>query len=136
MWYFMTNREILAELKRSYEFLYDIIENGNEVHCNGQLKADNINLLEEAKSKIEAVYRGFYKTLDKKEVTVNYDKETYYIDNEASGDYKLTYNDDNDYDYILCGDVGYYWYNDEDYLDEDYLIDWDKDFDKTTGEEM
>lgn len=115
----MTNREILAELKRSYEYLYDIIENGNEVHCNGQLKADNINLLEEAKRNVEAVYRGFYKTLDKKEVTVNYDKETYYIDNEASGDYKLTYNGDNDYDFITCGEVGYYWYSDEEYITED-----------------
>ena len=116
----MTNREILAELKRSYEYLYDIIENGNEEHFNGQLKADNINLLEEAKNNIEAVYRGFYKTLDKEEVKIIYNGETYYIDNEASGDYKLTYNDDNDYDFITCGDVGYYWYNDEDDYDEDY----------------
>ena len=32
----MTNKEILAELKRSWEYLYDIRENGCIDHCTGQ----------------------------------------------------------------------------------------------------
>ena len=31
----MTNREILAELKKSWEYLNDITENGNQEHCGG-----------------------------------------------------------------------------------------------------
>ena len=40
----MTNKEILAELKISYENLRDIRENGCIDHCNGQMK-DNIDKL-------------------------------------------------------------------------------------------
>ena len=41
----MTNKEILAELKRSYEYLRDIRENGSIDHCNGQMK-DNLDKFE------------------------------------------------------------------------------------------
>ena len=34
----MTNKEILAELKMSYEYLRDIRENGCIDHCCGQMK--------------------------------------------------------------------------------------------------
>ena len=48
----MTNKEILAELKISYENLRDIRENGCIDHCTGQMQ-DNIDKLELAKSYIE-----------------------------------------------------------------------------------
>ena len=43
----MTDKEILAELKKSYEYLRDIRENGCYDHCSGQMetnidKLDNI----------------------------------------------------------------------------------------------
>ena len=41
----MTNKEILAELKRSYEYLRDIRENGSIDHCSGQMK-DNLDKLD------------------------------------------------------------------------------------------
>lgn len=65
----MTDKEILAELKRSWEYLYDIRENGCIDHCDGQMK-DNIDKLEIAKSYIEDIYFDFYKTLDKEELRV------------------------------------------------------------------
>ena len=43
----MTDKEILAELKISYENLRDIRENGCIDHCNGQMK-DNVNKLDKA----------------------------------------------------------------------------------------
>ena len=47
----MTNKEILAELKMSYEYLRNIRDNGCIDHCNGQMKY-NIDKLEIAISNI------------------------------------------------------------------------------------
>ena len=44
----MTNKEILAELKKCYEYLYDIRENGCIDHCNGQMEKHLIDKLEVA----------------------------------------------------------------------------------------
>ena len=65
----MTNKEILAELKRSYEYLRDIRENGCIDHCTGQME-ENISKLDNALSNIEDIYYDFYKTLDKEELRV------------------------------------------------------------------
>ena len=43
----MTDKELLAELKISYENLRDIRENGCIDHCNGQMK-DNVDKLDKA----------------------------------------------------------------------------------------
>ena len=114
----MTDKEILAELKRSYEYLYDIRENGCVDHCKGQMK-DNIDKLELAKSYIEDIYFDFYKTLDKKDLRVKsledkVDGDKVYIARNVDGDYEVG----EDYWSMTCGDLEYYWYEDSDFLDE------------------
>lgn len=111
----MTNKEILAELKKSYEYLRDIRENGCIDHCNGQMK-DNIDKLEVAISNLEDIYYDFYRTLDTKELKVDKlsdEFEQVYIDNDISGDYMTS-----DNIYITCEDSTYYWYEDKDFINE------------------
>ena len=114
----MTNKEILAELKRSWEYLYDIRENGCIDHCNGQMK-DNIDKLELAKSYIEDIYFDFYKTLDKKDLRVKsledkVDGDKVYIARNVDGDYEVG----EELHCMTCCDLEYYWYEDSDFLDE------------------
>lgn len=114
----MTDKEILAELKLSYEKLYDIRENGCIDHCNGQLPNKLIEKLEIAKSNIEDIYSEFYRTLDKEKLRVKSlekDNDEVYISSFVSGDYET-----NGYG-LSCNDVDYYWYEDQDFLEYDEL---------------
>ena len=115
----MTDKEILAELKLSYEKLYDIRENGCADHCSGQLTDDLIKKLEIAKSNIEDIYSEFYKTLDKNSLRVKSleDDEKVYIASNADGDYEVG----NDLYDMSCADANYYWYEDNDFLDNEEL---------------
>lgn len=109
----MTDKEILAELKRSYEYLKDIRENGCVDHCNGQMKT-NIDKLDNALSNIEDIYYDFYRTLDIEDLSIKKFGNKFggvYINNDVTGDYKTGNND-----YITCEDVEYYWYEDEDFI--------------------
>ena len=109
----MTDKEILASLKKSYEYLKDIRENGCADHCNGQMK-DNIDTLDNTVSSIEDIYYDFYRTLDAKELKVDKlsdEFEQVYIDNDISGDYMTS-----DKIYITCEDSTYYWYKDKEFL--------------------
>lgn len=114
----MTNKEILAELKISYENLRDIRENGCIDHCNGQMR-DNVNKLDKAINYIEDIYYDFYKTLDKE--TLKIDKtisdNDVYICGCVDGDYDIYENNVN-IDCMTCGDLEYYWYNDRKFLDK------------------
>ena len=119
----MTDKEILAELKISYENLRDIRENGCIDHCNGQMK-DNINKLAKAISYIENIYYDFYKTLDKEDLKIVMEETgTYhlpYICGCVDGDYDI-YEKNGNIDIIdcmTCEDLEYYWYNDRDFLDK------------------
>lgn len=114
----MTNKEILAELKKSYEYLTDIRENGCYDHCNGQMK-DNIHKLDYARGYIEEVYWDFYHTLDKEELRVEklekkYNEDRVYIARTVAGDY------DNAKDLygMTCADTDYYWYEDRDFIED------------------
>lgn len=114
----MTNREILAELKMSYEYLRDIRENGCIDHCTGQMK-DNIDKLDNILNDIESIYSDFYKTLDIKELEVDKlsdEFEQVYIDNDISGDYMTS-----DNIYFTCEDSTYYWYKDKEFINEDFI---------------
>lgn len=115
----MTNREILAELKRSYEYLYDITENGSELHCNGQAKKYLIAHLEKAKNEIELVYSNFYDMLDNKDVLVEKtDDEKIFISNEVSGDY-IGVCGIKEY-YLTSADMNEYkWWEDEEFIMEE-----------------
>lgn len=118
----MTNREILAELKKSWEYLNDITENGNQEHCGGQLPKYIIDRIEKAKTELEYAYYDVYRELDKSEVEINYWKDGVpyycgYICEDISGDY-MTYDEEGTGEviYNTCGDLDYCWYDDEDYL--------------------
>lgn len=114
----MTNKEILAELKISYENLRDIRENGCIDHCNGQMK-DNIGKLELAINYIEDIYYDFYKTLDKEDLRVKslehkVDGDKVYICRCVDGDYEVG----KDLSCMTCSDLDYFWYEDEDFINE------------------
>lgn len=109
----MTDKEILAELKKSYEFIYDIRENGCIDHCLGQMETNLIQKLEVAKSNIEDIYYEFYKTLDKETLRVKSlekDDNKIYISSDVSFDYESSAYS------LSCEDVDYYWYEDQDFL--------------------
>lgn len=114
----MTNREILAELKRSYEYLRDIRENGCIDHCSGQME-ENISKLDNAISNVEDIYYDFYKTLDKEDLRVQQlerktDKDRVYISRCIDGDYEVG----EELHCMTCGDLEYYWYQDEEFIME------------------
>ena len=117
----MTDKEILAELKMSYEYLQDIRENGCIDHCNGQME-HNVDKLDKAINYIEDIYYDFYKTLDKE--TLKIDKtilnNDIYICGCVDGDYDIYEKNGNvdSVDCITCGDLEYYWYNDRKFLDK------------------
>ena len=104
----MTNKEILAELKISYENLRDIRENGCIDHCNGQMK-DNIDKLDKAIDYIADIYYDFYKTLDKKDLRVKslehkVDGNKVYICRCVDGDYEVG----KDLSCMNCFDLDYF----------------------------
>ena len=114
----MTNKEILAELKRSYEYLRDIRENGCIDHCSGQME-DDINKLDNAISNIADIYYDFYKTLDKEDLRVQslerkVDGDKVYICRCVDGDYEVG----KDLNCMNCFDLDYFWYDDEDFINE------------------
>ena len=98
----MTNKEILAELKISYEKLRDIRENGCIDHCSGQMR-DNIDKLDKAINYIEDIYYDFYQTLDKEDLRVK----------------SLEHKVGEELHCMTCCDLDYFWYEDSDFLDED-----------------
>ena len=114
----MTNKEILAELKISYENLRDIRENGCIDHCNGQMK-ENISKLDNAISNVEDIYYDFYKTLDKEDLRVKsleykVDRDKVYICRCVDGDYEVG----EELHCMTCCDLDYYWYEDRDFIEE------------------
>ena len=119
----MTNKEILAELKISYENLRDIRENGCIDHCSGQMEK-NISKLDNAISNVEDIYYDFYKTLDKEDLRVKslerkVDGDKVYICRCVDGDYEVG----KDLSCMNCFDLDYFWYEDEDFLNEDEVDD-------------
>ena len=120
----MTDKEILAELKISYENLRDIRENGCIDHCDGQME-DNIDKLDKAIDYIADIYYDFYKTLDKEDLRVELLEKKVdgkvYIENDISGDYIVDTKNENNYFedvYMTCEDLDYFWYNDRKFLDK------------------
>lgn len=117
----MTDKEILAELKISYENLRDIRENGCIDHCNGQMR-DNVDKLDKAINYIEDIYYDFYKTLDREDLKIDKTilNNDIYICGCVDGDYDIYEKNCNvdSIDCITCGDLEYYWYNDRKFLDK------------------
>lgn len=114
----MTDKEILAELKRSYECLRDIRENGCVDHCSGQM-GENISKLDNALSDIEDMYYDFYNTLDKEDLRVQQlerktDGDKVYISRCVDGGYEVG----KDLSCMTCFDLEYFWYEDENFITE------------------
>lgn len=117
----MTDKEILAELKRSYEYLRDIRENGSIDHCSEQMK-DILDKLDESINNVADIYSDFYKTLDLESLRVKKleDTEDYkiYICSDIVLDYIVYDANSNNTYYITCEDVNYYWYDDYTFLNK------------------
>lgn len=113
----MTNKEILAELKKCWEYLNDIDNNGNAAHCGGQLNDDQMKHIHKAMNELAEVYSDFRSTLDDEEMSVVVDNDTYLIGNSISEDYAEFYDEENQYTcWVTCADLDYYWYEDYDFL--------------------
>ncbi len=113
----MTNKEILAELKKSYEYLNDICENGSFEHCNGQLNQEQVYHIHIAMNELAEVYSSFREKLSDNDVQINLKSGTYYIGNCISEDYSELFDPINDETYyVTCADLDYYWYEDDDFL--------------------
>ena len=116
----MTDKEILAELKKSYEYLRDIRENGCADHCTGQMEK-NIDKLDKVFEDIGVIYNDFYNTLDKEELRINRRVLTnkIYVSDDVSRDYDVYELDENpdNVNYVSAYDLDYFWYEDKDFLE-------------------
>lgn len=112
----MCDKEILAQLKKSYENIYDITENGSQLHCGGQLDNKNTKKLHKILEELNDVYYNFYNSLEKSDLVVEYKKEFVgYISDIMNSDY-MYYDDSGNEIYITCGDINYCWYNDDEFI--------------------
>ena len=107
----MTNKEVLAELKKSYIYVEDLID-------NAKISEEDKNSLRLARGIIEENYYNFYKELDKEEVRIVYKNEfTGFIGEDVFYDY-ISYNENGEEEYYTCEDIDYFWYEDKDFLEE------------------
>lgn len=117
----MTNKEILAELKRSYKYMHDIRENGCNDYSHGQLGIKYINRIEHLQEEISNLYFDIWNMLfnngEDLRIPSKYQidkKYTILIGNSISTDYTLQNNDTGelDEDIVTCDDLKYYWFFD------------------------
>lgn len=117
----MTNKEILSELKKSYEYINDIRENGCVDHCNGQLNYNYIERLNRIKEDLEFIYWNVYREIDKEELEIDIwrnGKPYYcgYISDDISYAY-MTYDENGETQYNTCEELEIYWYEDRDFIE-------------------
>lgn len=119
----MTDKEILAELKKSYEYLYDIRENGCSDHCCGQLENAS-DRLDSMLNNLSNLYKDFFKTLELKDLIVfdhNFDNPIV-IGSVIEADYEVYKKDDltvgKSIGFVTCEDLAYRWYDDEKFLND------------------
>ena len=101
----MTDKEILAQLKKSYENLKDIIENSSEEQVNNNKWHD----IDKITNKLEELY---------KEIIENTEQDIMYKDNIYISDninYGYVDNKDN---YYADGDFGTHWYDNIEFLQD------------------
>lgn len=117
----MTYKEILAELKRSYEYINDIIENNGN-----QLKEDEVKELENINNKIDGIYFGFWNkcfTEENMEIPNKYQNDDEYsilIGSSAFTDYTIQNKETGVFNEVIktCDDLEYYWYDDNNFIDK------------------
>jgi len=115
----MTDKEILAGLKKSYEHLRDISENACVDHSNKQLEETDISEIYRAMESIAEVYNNVREQLTDDKCMINLESGTYYIGNTVSEDYGELYDNDNNAYCVSCGDLDYCWYEDTDFLEQE-----------------
>lgn len=110
----MTNKEMLAEFKISYEYLADIYENEFE-----QLESDERKEIDNILEKIDDIYFKLWnrvfasETADEDLIIEENDEETIMIGQCASADYSVQNKKTGEFDentILTCGDLGRYWY--------------------------
>ena len=113
----MTDKEILAELKKSYEYLRDIRENGCVDHCNGQMKT-NVDKLDKMLDYIADIYYDFYNSIGDIRVKCleENNNEEVYVSKFIDGGYEYRNYDLHEETHMTCEDVDYFWYNDENFI--------------------
>lgn len=116
----MTNREILGELKQSYEYINDIDNNEYE-----QLTKEEKDKLTQIEYLLDDIYGGLYERLEKEnkeELRVktleSEENEKVYISDDIGGDYISVMGEDTYYFAHEDTDDYYCWYKDEKFLDE------------------
>lgn len=82
----MTDREILAQLKKSYENLQDIRENGCSDICNGQLSPYLIGCLNHVMEELCDIWDGVYDSLDNETISIKKDSIDRNINNLLEND--------------------------------------------------
>lgn len=109
----MTNKEILAELKISYENLNDIRENSYN-----KLTEEQRSTIKNCINELSIVYSDFRETLSDEECMINLkDRGTFYIGNCISEDYSELYDSKNNCTYwVTCLNLDYFWYEDMNFL--------------------
>lgn len=107
----MTDKEILAELKRSYEYLYDILENADFAQLNNKQKEK----LEKAKNIIEDTFEEVFEATDEN-IHIK-GQDNLIIAETPSADYYDTENDCNvGKDKVIIDGKEYKWWNDLEFL--------------------
>ncbi len=104
----MTDLEILANFKRAYELIYDVLENGTTIHCSGQFK--DVENLENALESLEKAYGEMYGGMEESDLYVPKMGNDVKISPDITG----LYIDENGNE--LENERCYYWYNDEQFI--------------------
>lgn len=120
----MTDKELLAELKMCYEYLYDIREN-NENRYTDEEEKTIMQMEEEIDKLYQKVFNKAINSEYKDELKVKVDEElkdseviignNVYTDYNfvKKGTFEIQKDEYNDFDFATCGDLGVYWYYDE-----------------------
>ena len=105
----MGDKEILAELKRCYEYLQDIIDNADREQLEGTYE------LEKVQEVLDDKYTEVFKKIEKEN-----EKSLYYKENiKIAGDIYMDCYDNNGLP-ISSGDMDWQkWWEDNDFLDKD-----------------
>lgn len=119
----MTNKEILGELKKSWEYMNDIKDNNAN-----QLTEKEKEGIKTIMSSLYDIYDGLYNRIMKENSDELYTRRTIfgneiYIGDNITTDYSVrnmeTLNITNKVEFVdilSCGDINYCWYEDRNFL--------------------
>ncbi len=112
---------VLAELKKSYDYLCSVREYGieeNHIDNLGETirNKDNIEMLDETIRSVAKIYHNVYKNLDREKLRYEGAErkidERVYISSDINYDYEYYNRDTDEKDFCTCDDIDCYWYED------------------------